>query len=242
MERIFVIGDIHGALKALQQLISRINPTFADTLIFLGDYVDGWPESAQVIDYLADLQQRYKCIFIRGNHDNDCEKWLQGQQKKRTWLEKNGLSTIRSYQQVDTLTKTKHLHFLSGLLHYYIDEEKRLFLHGGFASNKGPASEWPKDNLTLDRSLWELARTMDKRVARNPDLYPKRLKLFKQIFIGHTPTLIQNSEVPLWACNVCNVDTGAGYFGRLSAIEIHSGKIVQSDPVPVLYPGVKGRS
>ncbi len=37
MKRTFVIGDIHGALKALKQILSIINPAQDDTLIFLGE-------------------------------------------------------------------------------------------------------------------------------------------------------------------------------------------------------------
>jgi serine/threonine protein phosphatase 1 len=45
MAKTYVIGDIHGALKALKQIIVRLNPQQDDKLIFLGDYVDGWSES-----------------------------------------------------------------------------------------------------------------------------------------------------------------------------------------------------
>lgn len=241
MNRTFVVGDIHGALKALQQLVSRIDPIVGDKFIWLGDYVDGWPESAQVIEFLLELKKHYNCVFIKGNHDINCELWLESKQTKASWMERKGLATIQSYQQLSPEVATSHARFFSQLPLFYIDEQERLFLHAGFTNNDGPLQEQPQENLTIDRSLWELALTMNKRVASNPELYPKRLKLFKQIFIGHTPTLIHNSEYPMWACNVCNMDTGAGYFGKLSAMEINSGKVIQSDPVPDLYPGLKGR-
>ena len=50
--RTLAIGDIHGGLKALIQILERAKVTEDDTLIFMGDYVDGWSESAQVIDLL----------------------------------------------------------------------------------------------------------------------------------------------------------------------------------------------
>lgn len=46
--RILVIGDIHGGLKAINQVFERAKVTTDDRLIFLGDYVDGWSESPQV--------------------------------------------------------------------------------------------------------------------------------------------------------------------------------------------------
>ncbi|MBP1223281.1 putative phosphodiesterase [Flavobacterium sp. 1355] len=46
MKRTLVFGDIHGGLKALIQLLEKIVLNQNDRLIFLGDYVDGWSESA----------------------------------------------------------------------------------------------------------------------------------------------------------------------------------------------------
>ena len=51
MSRIIVIGDIHGGLKALIQLLERIDITPSDKLIFLGDYVDGWSDSVNSVSY-----------------------------------------------------------------------------------------------------------------------------------------------------------------------------------------------
>ena len=50
--RTLVIGDIHGGLRALHQIMERAKVSPNDTLVFLGDYVDGWSQSPQVIDYL----------------------------------------------------------------------------------------------------------------------------------------------------------------------------------------------
>jgi hypothetical protein len=86
MKRTFTIGDIHGGLKALKQLISKLDLTANDTLIFLGDYVDGWSESAQVLDYLIELDKNQKCIFIKGNHDVYCENWLKSGVKPDKWF------------------------------------------------------------------------------------------------------------------------------------------------------------
>lgn len=74
--RTIVIGDIHGGLKALIQLLEKPEVKENDRLIFLGDYVDGWSESAQVINFLIDLSQKQQCVFIKGNHDVWCQEWL----------------------------------------------------------------------------------------------------------------------------------------------------------------------
>ncbi|HVU58078.1 MAG TPA: metallophosphoesterase, partial [Puia sp.] len=75
MTRTFTIGDIHGGHRALQQVLGRISLKQGDKLIFLGDYVDGWSGSRQVIELLMELDDRYDCVFIKGNHDAWCEEW-----------------------------------------------------------------------------------------------------------------------------------------------------------------------
>lgn len=40
--RTFAIGDIHGGLKALLQVLNKIDIAEKDSLIFMGDYLDGW--------------------------------------------------------------------------------------------------------------------------------------------------------------------------------------------------------
>ena len=59
MSRTLVIGDIHGGLRALHQIFERANVSKEDTLIFLGDYVDGWSESPDVLDFLIEFFQYY---------------------------------------------------------------------------------------------------------------------------------------------------------------------------------------
>lgn len=90
--------------------------------------------------------------------------------------------------------------------------------------------------------MWELALMMAKRIKTNPSLLPRKLRLFNEIFIGHTPTLIYNITEPMKACNVINMDTGAGFHGKLSAFEIHTSELIQSDVVQTLYPDHVGRN
>ncbi|MES1224136.1 MAG: metallophosphoesterase, partial [Bacteroidota bacterium] len=91
--RTLVIGDIHGGLRALMQVLEKANVTTDDTLIFLGDYVDGWSESAQTIDYLIHLSAKQTCIFIKGNHDEWCEEWLRSGRGEDVWLFHGGRET-----------------------------------------------------------------------------------------------------------------------------------------------------
>jgi len=242
MKRTLVIGDIHGGLKALVQVMNRAAVSVGDTLIFLGDYVDGWSESAAVVDYLIQLDGRQPCVFIKGNHDEWCEDWLRTGHADRNWLFHGGQETVKAYAVADDATRQQHLQFFERMKLYETDQQNRLFIHAGFTSMHGPQQEFHTSNFSWDRTLWEMALTFDKKIEKDSVLYPKRLKLFSEIYIGHTPTLYYDETTPMNGCNVWNIDTGAAFTGPLTIMDIDTKMFWQSDPVKNLYRGERGRN
>lgn len=242
MSKTLVIGDIHGGFKALLQVLERAGVTENDRLIFLGDYVDGWSESSQIIQFLLELSEKQECIFIKGNHDAWCEDWLSLGQNPNVWLFNGGKSTVESYADYSLEDLDIHLEFFQRMKNYHIDDQNRLFIHAGYASMHGPEKEVYSSNYRWDRTLWETAVAMDKKLEKNSELYPKRLLLYKEIFIGHTPTLDIGIKIPANKANIWNMDTGAAYTGSLSIMDIDTKQFWQSDPLPSLYPEENGRN
>ncbi len=242
MSRTLVIGDIHGGLKGLEQVLKRAELSPSDHLIFLGDYVDGWSESAQLIDYLIELDKKYSCIFIRGNHDTWCMEWLESKVPNSIWLKHGGLSTIDSYQSYSEADILQHIDFFRKMNNYLIDDQNRLFIHAGFSSMHGPEKEHYSSNYSWDRTLWELALAIHGKVQKDESCFPKRLKLFQEIYIGHTPTINWGVEAPWNRVNVWNMDTGAAFTGKLSVLDIDSKFVWQSEALTSLYPNEKGRN
>ena len=240
--RVLAIGDIHGGLKALTQVLNKVQVKAEDTLIFMGDYVDGWSESAQVIEFLMELSQKINCIFIKGNHDVWCEEWLRSEDVNPTWYMHGGKETMESYDGFSEADKKVHLDFFENMPLYYLDDKNRLFLHAGFTSMHGVEKEVFKETLYFDRTLWEMALTLDKNITKDSNIYPNRLKHYNEIYIGHTPTTNFGSDMPMQAANVCNIDTGAAFKGKISAMDLDSKELFQSDNLPDLYPNEKGRN
>jgi len=240
--RTLAIGDIHGGLRGLQEVLETAKVIPSDKLIFMGDYVDGWSESAQTVQYLMDLSRTNDCIFIKGNHDAWCETWLRNNKAPKVWLDHGGEGTIQSYSSFLKEAKKLHLEFFKQMKYYHLDEENRLFVHAGFTSLHGVSQENSKSTFYYDRTLWEMAITVDKRIDENSAFFPKRLTHYKEIYIGHTPTLNFNSEEPMNAMNVWNVDTGAAFYGKLTALDIHSKTFYQSKALRELYPNETGRN
>lgn len=240
--RTLVIGDIHGGLRALHQIMERANVTPKDTLIFLGDYVDGWSQSPQVIDYLLTLKKTHNCIFIRGNHDELLLEWFTKKTDNPAWFKHGGESTVLAYANASPETIKNHIAFLESLDNYYLDEENRLFIHAGFTNVNGIEYEYFPKLFYWDRTLWETVLAMDKTLNTNDILYPKRLTLYKEIYIGHNPVTRINKTIPVQRANVLNIDTGAAFKGALTIIDIDTKEFWQSEPLPSLYPNEKGRN
>lgn len=238
MSRKIVIGDIHGALKALEQVMAQLKLQKTDELIFLGDYVDGWSQSAQVIDYLLEFEKNYNCIFIKGNHDDWCEQWLKDGFADEEWLQHGGAETVKSYDGYRKDQKDNHVFFFNRMSFYEIDHSNRLFVHAGFSSMHGPLKEHFLSNFFWDRTLWEVALVTNTQLKKESKSFPKRLSLFKEIFIGHTPTTNYGSDLPMRAANVWNIDTGAAFRENLPHLTLNqkvSGKVI----LCILYTQMK---
>lgn len=105
--RVYAIGDIHGYYDALAKMHAAIdqhiykNPHENVTIVYLGDYVDRGPESAKVIERLAEMQNSndpITRIFLRGNHEQALLNFLKDPLATgHNWLKFGGIQTLESY-------------------------------------------------------------------------------------------------------------------------------------------------
>ncbi|MCT8339443.1 metallophosphoesterase [Flavobacteriaceae bacterium TK19130] len=240
--RTLVIGDIHGGLRGLKQVFEKMNLNDDDRFIFVGDYVDGWSENAETVSYLIEFSETYECIFIRGNHDELVYKYLKHGDNNPVWLQHGGELTRESYDRLSSEEKERHIRWYENLMNYYIDEDNRLYLHAGFTNQHGPQNEYYPNMVYWDRTLWEMVCALDPDIAKDDDKYPKRLLLFNEVFIGHTPVTRIGRDKPANFANVWNVDTGAAFKGAVSVMDVETKEVWQSDPVYTLYPDENGRN
>lgn len=261
-KRTLVLGDIHGAKRAFKQVLERCNYNpEEDKLIFLGDYSDGWSETAELVSVLIEIEKeaKYKPVFIKGNHDEWTRDWILYGKGSPSWLVQGGQATFDSYIRTGLSINLEHKKFYENLLPYYIDEYNRGFVHGGFTSKKGLGHELHESVYWWDRDLWSLALTLHNGDSGDVTEQAKRFFKHTEVYIGHTttenwqvkphlpeykkPGQADNGRitVPMHRCNVWNMDTGAGWSGKLSVMDIDTKEYFQSDFVKDLYPNEKGR-
>lgn len=268
--RQLVIGDIHGGYKALLQVLERCeyNPQ-EDQLIFLGDYVDGWSESYKVIEEIIRLDKESKIgnIHILGNHDKWFMQWIETD--VHSWTH-GALATAESYAEaadfplskerfwsrtVDgymiecyalnlspVVVPTHHRKFFNSLHNYYFDEvNKRIFVHGGFNRHLSIKEQKVSDIYYWDRDLLMQAMSSKATMDSKQPVSMRFKDDVDEVFVGHTTTLSWETDQPIFADKVIAIDTGGGFSGRLTIMDVDTKEYWQSDKVKDLYSNEKGR-
>lgn len=262
--RTLVMGDIHGGYKALIQCLQRSKFDYEkDTLIQLGDVTDGWSE---VHDCVEELLKIKNLIPIKGNHDSWFETWLRYGKHPTSWLQ-GGDATLISYcralnKQYATLSHgytsdllpsdlpdAHYQFFVSKQIPYFLDSENRLYVHGGL-NRHHPIDDMIYNNaeiLMWDRDFWMAALSYGQTKPDDEFKYPIRGKFrtngnFKEIYLGHTATVSWKTDQPMNAANVWNLDTGAGFHGKLTIMDVDTKEYWQSDKLTELYINEKGRN
>ena len=103
--RAYVVGDIHGRLDLLEDLLAKIHaelqhrPAAKTLLVFVGDLIDRGPSSAQVIERLRTYRRTgIRPVFILGNHEEVLLRILGGEAQLITkWRWFGGAECLRSY-------------------------------------------------------------------------------------------------------------------------------------------------
>ena len=75
--RTFVVGDVHGCLEELEDLLRESGWQVGDQLVFVGDLVAKGPDSLGVVRLARELDAQ----AVRGNHDHHCLRWWEARQR-----------------------------------------------------------------------------------------------------------------------------------------------------------------
>lgn len=223
--RIYAIGDIHGRLDLLNELLARISgdialrPTVRPLYVFLGDYIDRGTSSRETIDRLIEHGKTHESVFLKGNHELIAIKCLSDRGLFDQWLRLGGLETLVSYGvPAETLANGKQIAELQSAFHgalpqahfRFFRDLKNSFECGDFFF----AHAGVKPNVELSRQ-----KENDLLWIRGEFLTSKD-DFGKIVVHGHTPT--REIEV---GPNRINIDTGAFATGRLSCLVLEGEEL-----------------
>jgi serine/threonine protein phosphatase 1 len=223
---VYVVGDIHGRLDLLEEILQRIaddagryTGDVERSLIFLGDYIDRGPDSRGVVDRLIQGPPKgFECVHLMGNHEEALLQFVNGASNGLEWLSFGGLETLLSYgvtlqklprdaqAQADLREALKaaipasHLDFFRRCsLHHMVGDY--VFVHAGV-----------RPGVALDRQL-----PTDLLWIRN-EFLRVRVPLPGHIVVhGHTIV-----ELPQDLTYRINLDTGAFASGCLTCLVLRA--------------------
>ncbi len=99
MKNYWFIGDIHGEIRLLDQLLTSVLKFGPEQLVFVGDYIDRGLHSKEVVDRLMGLKIPVACLM--GNHEmmmlNAMDDLGFGHSPIELWYYNGGEATLRSF-------------------------------------------------------------------------------------------------------------------------------------------------
>lgn len=224
-ERVYAVGDVHGRLDLLNDLLARITADEAargparTTLVFLGDLVDRGPESAGVIERLRSLAGSRAVRFVLGNHEEVFLAAIKGDEKAlRLFCRIGGRETALSYGINEQVYERTDYEQLGAMLAEHVAVEDQAFMRGfedvavigdyAFV-HAGIDPDRPLADQSIRELRWIRERFLDHRGGA----------LEKMIVHGHTPA----DEVEFRPHRI-GIDTGAYATGRLTALGLEGAE------------------
>jgi predicted kinase/diadenosine tetraphosphatase ApaH/serine/threonine PP2A family protein phosphatase len=216
-----IIGDIHGCLDELIELLARLGYQQAPDvlmqhpekrrLVFLGDLADRGPHNTAVFDLVMPLVEAGAALYTPGNHCNMLLRYLLGKKKTLDWGLDKTVQEVEAHEAETPGYKERLRRFIETAPTYaWLDGGELVVAHGGIKEEM-----IGKEN----GKIRALVLYGDVTGKTNPDGTPERLDWAKDyhgsaaIVYGHTPV-----PGPVWRNNTINIDQGCVFGGWLSAV------------------------
>jgi protein phosphatase len=229
-----IIGDVHGCLDELKELLVKLGYTLADATdpdgrptfavapppsrkaVFVGDLVDRGPDSTGVLRHIMRMVEAGTALCVRGNHDDKLLRKLRGREVTISHglaetLDQLGREPAEFTERVKT--------FLDGLpTHYVLDGGRLVVAHAGLKENlQGRVSERVRAFALYGETTGESDEFgLPVRLNWALDYRGKATVIY-----GHTPT-----TRPDWLNRTLCIDTGCAFGGALTAVRYPGSELV----------------
>ncbi|MBS4221347.1 bis(5'-nucleosyl)-tetraphosphatase PrpE [Lederbergia citrea] len=219
--KIDIIGDVHGCFNEFKALTIKLGYNWENGLPkhknnrilgFVGDITDRGPSSLEMIATVYNLWKKRNAYYVPGNHCDKLYRFFLGRKVQIS----HGLETTVAEQEA--LTGKKANHYKRQFMQLYeespfyqiLDEGKLVIAHAGIREDY--IGEYHKSVKTFvlygDITGEFLPNGMPVRLD-----WAKEYKGNPLIVYGHTPV-----KEPRKIGNTINIDTGAVFGGKLTAL------------------------
>lgn len=245
--RTAVIGDVHGCLTELQELVARFDPQPSDQIVFVGDLLDKGPYPAETVGYVRSLG----ALMVLGNHEEKHLRWRQHEDRRRVNSKYvNPMRPLRpEAARANEALSVEDVEWLRGLPTFLEVAPGWVVVHGGLFSlslqahqaNKKTSEECRRLRW-LDAAGKHAAVTYDEE--GRPTMSEEGVRHWTEVYdgtynviYGHEAFSLSDPRIDRkpqgTACY--GIDTGVVHGGRLTAIVLEPEK-------PVAFLQVKARA
>lgn len=237
-----IIGDIHGCIDELRELLTLLGYYSADdtwtqddgrTIVFVGDLTDRGPDSPAVLELVLELHNAGISMLVIGNHDDKLLRYLGGANVKAAHGLALTIEQLQRHHDPDGLsTRTQHL--LAGAPdHLLLDGGQLVVAHAGL-----PEPLHGK----ISKKVRAFALYGDVTGATDDDGYPVR-RNWATHYHG-TATVVHGHVVvkqPTRQNNVIDIDTGCVFGGTLTALRWPEDNLVSVPARSTYWVGTTDR-
>ncbi len=203
MGRTIIVGDVHGCLRELEELLARVRfERDEDRLVMVGDLIARGPDSRGVLTFVEEIG----ATLVRGNHE---EKVLGGR-RRADKLE-------GEHRRLAERLSSKHWRLLESMpLWLDLDDHGVRVVHAGVIP--GVAVErMPREALLRMRALQEDGSWTDEKNRRT--LWGESYVGPPHVVFGHNA--MEEPQLHEWATGL---DTGCVYGRKLTALVLEAGE------------------
>ena len=226
--RYIVIGDIHGCLEELMELLDGLRLQDDDILVPVGDLIHKGPYSADVVEYLRTLPN--KVILIHGNHEEKQFRYERHEERIAITGGANPMKHIEEFPEITNTMNENNWEFLADAYYWYTLPGNKLVVHGGIASSmkiKHPRLHINTPATGRNHSYFKLvlrtryedptgrAVSLGEQTEEDTfwaDTYDGR---FGHVLFGHEG---HDAEAPVRYNHATALDLGVAIGGRLCAL------------------------
>ena len=215
--RVYAIGDVHGRLDLLAALAAAIESDDAalapaqSSVILLGDLIDRGAESAGVVDFAREWQDRRDVRVLAGNHEEMFLKSFDNAEVLRHFLRHGGKETLLSFGMSWSAYATATVEKVREMMAEVVPAEDRAFIEG------------LEDKIAIGDYLFVHAGIEPEMPIE--DQKPADLRWIREPFLSHAgphPLMVVHghtiTQEPVDNGIRIGIDTGAYASGRLTAL------------------------
>jgi predicted phosphodiesterase len=224
--RTILVGDIHGCLEELVELLDKVALSSGDRLVLLGDFFDRGPDPAGVVRLARSLGAE----GVLGNHDEKHLRWHKHSVKKRADPARSTPKGMSPEQERDNAALSdEDVAWLEALPIALDVGHGFVAVHGGFEPGKSLGQQNPNHVI---RCWW--ADPLGRYAAGFTA--PERCVFWAEMWDGPVSVVYGHSVHSLSTPRVdrtpsgfeCyGLDTGCCYGGKLTAMILEERAFVQ---------------